>query len=638
MKTPAPRAALLWSAVAALLALHWSLGVSALEGKSTMFDEIAHLTAGLSYWLTGDIRLQPEGGILPQRWQALGLLGGGHRFPTLEQPAWWNADAYAVGYRFFYESGNDLAAMLRRGRGMAAVLALPLGLLVFLWARRLFGAAGGLLALALFAVSPTMLAHGPAINSDTAAALFLTASAWALWAALHRPTPRRVAASALGVGGLFVTKMSAPIVVPVAAALVAVRQARAPRLRLRTLAAMAAAHVAVAAALVWALHGFRFAAFTHAEPGRDRLGWETVEPLPRWVAFAREHRLLPEAYLYAYAYVLHHAQARNAFLRGEWGSVGWWSFFPWTLALKTPLALFVLLALGLAALARRRAGPGVLRETTPLWALLAAYWAAALASHLNSGHRHLLPTYPPMFVLAGAAAAWLRPRPRVAAGAVVAALGWFAAESFAVRPHYLAYFNQLAGGPRHGWRHLVDSSLDWGQDLPGLRAWLDREGVPRADTPVYLSYFGTGKPEHYGIASIRLPGYFDHWRPVPPWDELRGGVYCVSATMVQSVFNLFPGPWAAPHEEAYRRGLAAVRAATAEPDPETRARRMAALPRESLYQLEQLRFARLAAWLRHREPDDAVGWSILVYRLSDAEVRAAVEGPPAELAPAAWTP
>ena len=631
------RPVLAWAAVAALVGLHWLMAVSALGDKSTMFDEIAHLTAGESFWLTGDIRLQPEGGILPQRWQALGLVGGGFRFPSLDQPAWWQSDAYAMGYHYFYESGNDVGAMLRRGRAAAALLAIPTGVVVFLWSRSLFGTAGAFVSLLLFAFCPTMLAHSPAINSDTAATLFFTAATWALWRALHRPSAGRIAASALAVAGLFASKMSAPIIVFVALALLVVRQvARRPRLGVGVLAGMGVAHAVAILVVVWGLHGFRYAALQDAQPGRDTLGWETVEPIPGWVQAARSGHLLPEAYLYAYAYVLHHAEKRRAFLRGEWKSTGWWSFFPWTLALKTPIALFVLLALGgLAAASRRRAGPGLLHETVPLWILLAAYWAVAVDSHLNSGHRHIMPTYPAMYVLAGAAGLWLSERSRAMTAVVGVVLLWFVGESLAIRPHYLAYFNQLGGRPRNAWRQLVDSSLDWGQDLPGLKAWLDRNA---AGTPVYFSYFGTGLPETYGIESIRLPGYYDHWRPQRPWGPLGAGVYCVSATMVQSVFNMFPGPWAEPYERAYRNGVGVMRSIDALPDPAERARQLATVAPESLYQLEQLRFARLMAYLRHREPDDQVGWSILIHRLSDAEVQAALDGPPAELVPQPWQP
>ena len=66
----------------------------------------------------------------------------------------------------------------------------------------------------------------------------------------------------------------------------------------------------------------------------------------------------------------------------------------------------------------------------------------------------------------GAAAPRRKP---LLAGAVVICVTLFALESLYRWPNYLAYFNLLAGGPAHGYQHLADSSLDWGQDLPALR-------------------------------------------------------------------------------------------------------------------------------------------------------------------------
>src|SRR5438034_196674 len=57
-----------WGAAVALVLLWWVMAVSSVGQKSTTFDELAHLTAGYSYWLTGDFRLQPENGNLSQRW------------------------------------------------------------------------------------------------------------------------------------------------------------------------------------------------------------------------------------------------------------------------------------------------------------------------------------------------------------------------------------------------------------------------------------------------------------------------------------------------------------------------------------------------------------------------------------------
>jgi hypothetical protein len=111
-------------------------------------------------------------------------------------------------------------------------------------------------------------------------------------------------------------------------------------------------------------------------------------------------------------------------------------------------------------------------------------------------------------------------------------LAWHAASALRIHPHYLAYFNELAGGPANGYRLVVDASLDWGQDLKGLKAWMDRNAVPR----IKLSYFGTADPEYYGIQCDQLPGYM----PPPPPKLHRsvrpGDVVAVSATNLQGVY------------------------------------------------------------------------------------------------------
>ena len=648
--------------ICALLLLHWILAVTATLEKSPTFDEGAHLATGYSYWRTGDYRLQPQNGMLPQRWGALPLLAGAYRFPSLDSPAWHASDEFALGYLFLYGEGNDPQTMLTRARATMALLSVLLGALVYAWARRLFGRAGALLSLTLYTFSPTMLAHGPLVTSDVAGALFFSASVWALWRMLERTSPGRVLASALAVTGLALSKMSAFLIAPMALLMAAVRLAspqpldvrigRASRRvagrggQLAVLAAAAAAHVVVILVVLWAGYGFRYQAFHETAAANDVLGWEEVQPVSPIIELARAHHLLPEAYLYGLAFVQHYAGSRRAFLDGRHSWRGWWWFFPYCLAVKTPLPLFALLLLAAGAAVRaardapgRRAVLDTMNATTPLWTLLVVYWVAALGSHLNIGHRHLLPTYPAMFILAGGAAAHARGRSRVLQALVLAALAAFVIDSLRIRPDYLAYFNRLAGGPSHGYRHLVDSSLDWGQDLPGLKTWLDRHGAGTkvgedADTSggarVYLSYFGAASPEHYGIRAQRLPGYFDHWRP-GGWYALTGGVYAISATMLQQVYSWTPGPWARPYEDAYQEIVSELRAGRERNLSEETVLRGFTRERRTLF--EHLRFARLCAFLRRREPDDEVGHSILIYRLSDDDVRRALDGPPAELTP-----
>src|ERR1700722_10328694 len=108
--------------LAGVLIASAGLTLTALSDKSLTFDEIAHLTAGYSYWTNRDYRLQPESGNLPQRWEALPLLTGEFSFPSVEQTAWSYSNVWEMGRQFFFETGNDVNAMLFRGRGMVVLL------------------------------------------------------------------------------------------------------------------------------------------------------------------------------------------------------------------------------------------------------------------------------------------------------------------------------------------------------------------------------------------------------------------------------------------------------------------------------------------------------------------------------------
>jgi hypothetical protein len=241
-----------------------------------------------------------------------------------------------------------------------------------------------------------------------------------------------------------------------------------------------------------------------------------------------------------------------------------------------------------------------------------------------------------MFILAGAAVHWFQPGRRrwLMATAVSACVLALAAECFATYPNYLAYFNCLAGGSRNGYKHLVDSSLDWGQDLPGLKRWLMEHDLDGPDKgPVYLAYFGTARPAYYHIRATELCSLKPHL-PVPMTEV----VYCVSATRLQCVYNgAVWGGWRRDYEKAYRETLQAIhQLKTANPAARSALLRSKseAFWNETFTTLAKLRLGRLYAFLRQRTPDDNVGYSILIYRLTQRDIHEALFGPPAELLPA----
>ena len=185
-------------------------------------------------------------------------------------------------------------------------------------------------------------------------------------------------------------------------------------------------------------------------------------------------------------------------------------------------------------------------DTPDLAALLipaAGYFAIALTTDINLGYRHLLAILPFLYVLIGVVTAEAFARGRVGRGwaarvmrvAPAVALLWLAVIALWLHPHYLSFFNVLAGGPDNGWRVLVDSNIDWGQDLARLKTWQAVNGVER----VWLSYFGEGRPEYYGIVYDGLDSFPPRLmnpgaRPFYPHDPAPGW-YAISATTLQGV-------------------------------------------------------------------------------------------------------
>ena len=502
--------------VAAAIALQAGLALHAMRTSSATFDEGTHLPAGYTHLVLGDHRLNPEQPPLVKLLAAAPLLTVRPAMKT-DDRAWAGSRQWEFGRRFLYV-WNDADRLLFLGR--LPIVALASGLLaaVFLEARRRFGPGPAAAGLGLAALSPDVLAHGTLVTTDLGFALFFFLSVAAFARALERTTPGRLAAASLATGAAFATKFSAPILVPVlvlgglVTALgggpmeTALRGSARPvggiGPRLLRVGVLLAVVGLATLAVVWASYGFR-SALSPDPAVRAALRAPLEAPagglVPRAVAAAGEAGLVPEDYARGFLFVMTHSESRRAFLLGELSDTGFPHYFLATFLLKTPVPLLLLAALALARAPRLRR-----HDAAFLWLPVLVYVASTASRGLQIGHRHLLPIYPFLFVAAGEAASglwsWRRPL-GVAAAALLGA--WYAGGTLRNHPHHLAYFNEIAGGPANGWRVLVDSNLDWGQDLKRLATWMRTNRVSR----IKLSYFGSADPSYYGIDAEALPGY-----------------------------------------------------------------------------------------------------------------------------------
>ena len=283
---------------------------------------------------------------------------------------------------------------------------------------------------------------------------------------------------------------------------------------------------------IWAAYGFRHAPAS-ATTGQVNfvslpLATERAPGLTGIINWVDGHRLLPNAYAQGFLLGQAKAQKRSAYLAGEFSIEGWWYYFPFAFLIKTPVVVILLFVIGVVLCFAR--AKTLLETDVFVLAPVAVFLGAPMAAHLNIGLRHVLPIFPFALLLAGKCATWAKIHQR----------GWLWIPLAAVMllefvfhawPDYLAFFNFVVGGPRHGGEYLVDSNLDWGQDLKGLKRWMDRHHVEH----INLSYFGTADPDYYGIKCTYLPGcpfFADHLvaRPQLP------GYVAVSVTNLRGVY------------------------------------------------------------------------------------------------------
>lgn len=607
--------------MAALLTLFWWLAVSASREKSQTSDELPHLAAGYAYDRFGDFRFQPENGNLPQRLYGLAGLAAEARFPT-DTTLWSRSAVWQLGWDYLYGVDNPTDRIVQNARALNALFGVALGLVVFFLARAQFGDTGGLLALGFYTFAPNFLAHSALATSDVCATFFLTLAPWLFWRHLAQRDLASGVLAGLATGLALVAKFNGVLVAPIFALLGVADlwlHPRAPAITpARRLAANVALGLAQAAAglvIIWAFYNFRFSVRGPGTPEFLSFPWDApaildslgakrsiVETALRW-------HLLPEAWLQGFAFVLANESARPGFFAGEHSQYGWWQFFPALFLAKTPLATLgaLLVALPAIVVAWFRSAPAVRRvwlaAACPLvvTALVVAF--IALRSNLNIGDRHILALYPVLFVALGILAA----RRTLLVTALVLLTG-HAAASFVLRPHYLASFNALVGGPTHAHRLFVDSSLDWGQDLPSLRTWLSVHRRP--GEKAYLGYFGNAWTPHYGVRPDHfLPSVSYIVRPPHLPYELEPGLYCISATTLAEVYSVHRGVWTPAMEQLWQDFLKTPPTA------------------ENYQTFDELRFARLCKYLQLREPDANAGYSILIYRLTAADLRAALSAP-----------
>jgi hypothetical protein len=503
------RAAL--GAGAILLLLFFVQGVFFIGANSPTYDEAMHLAAGYSYLATGDFRLEPQNPPLIKELLALPIFLI-YRLPFNPDPEHWrDGTEFFVGQDFLYRSRLPADQMLIVSRLPNLLLGGLLVMVIGWWAYRLWGGGAAMLSMALACLEPNLVAHSSLVTTDIGATLFIFLAVYLLWEYLNSPTRWLLAATGTVTGMALISKFSAILLIPMILSIMVLDLwiARENQVSLppRTYQKQLIYGLLHAGAVLFVILVFILLAISLAYFLRGFQPW--LFGFERFMTLAQV--------------------GQPAFFLGEYSYQGWWSYFVVAFFIKTPLGSLMLIV---ASIIFYHAGrPLGRREAVFLLVPVAIIFVATTQAKVNIGLRHILPVYPFLFVLASRLATVHFDRRWLAGIPVGALLVFTAISSLRIAPHQLAYFNEFVGGPAQGYRYLGDSNLDWGQDLKGVKAYMEKENLPI----MYLSYHGTAPPSYYGIRYQYVPGAWPLEWP-PPTDRVPA--MAARKILAISVYNL----------------------------------------------------------------------------------------------------
>ncbi len=574
------------------------LMVGSVWNDAPIMDELPHIPAGYSYLVKRDFRLNPEHPPLIKMIAALPLLFLDLDFP--EDSPHWKDDIngqWDFGRDFLYRSGNDADSIVFWARMPIIILALATGWVVF-WYLRLRASIGvALITLAMYTLSPTILAHSRFVTTDLGAAIGFLVGVIGFVEFLRVPSRQNIVMAGLCFGSALLLKFSLILLLPIYFIMfitwIFAQKIYDAGFLLRLLIKCAGI-AGIAVLLVWAVYQY---SVWNYPPERQRndttliLASYSKGPAPLseactslsrilrcpaeltiWAADKPLIRPLAEYMLGLLMVFQRSAGGNTAYFLGEVSARGSRLYFPVAYATKEALPILLMLIWGaLLALRNIVHAPVFSRDALREWirthflefsalTMIAVYWLFSIKSPLNIGVRHVMPTFPFIYFLAAVELRrWLgtikRPKHEesivrelyetIKFFFIAYAKGAFLTVLFVVLlvkmlitfPAYLSYYNVFGGGTDTGYLLITDSNYDWGQDLKRLQYFVEKNNIQK----ISLDYFGGGEPSYY--LGDRFESWWSARGPVHGW-------FAVSATFRQEAFaRTAPGFMRKPENE-----------------------------------------------------------------------------------------
>jgi hypothetical protein len=504
-------------AVALLVIVFAGISVTSALRKSATVEEVAHIAAGLYTWKTYDFSLFSRRAPISRLFATFPLkLFKAHLETDLDRYPESPFRPWLYGTDFISNNIERYGLMLLVARLMVILFGICLCLVVWRTAREGFGEWGGIFALACCALSPTLIAHTRLVTPDVLAALFSIIFLISLINYLDQPKTLTAAKMAVALGIAIGSRFSCLIWVPFALAAPPFAALSYVTERLKRPGPFRTAfHMFIIILLTWVAIiccYFGSGVGLHSQLRLESRPMKAMAPLARTIPLPREFiqgldRQIYDAGLERWN--------RGAYLFGEWHKGGKWYYYVVAAGLKEPVSHLLIFLLTLFTIAFYKTRDR--DEFVLLIAIVSVFALGSLSGSSQKGIRYLLLVYPAAFILMGKLAGVVfepfpaqptgpdgKPLPiklwrkalsmsqKIFLGVVCA---WMLFQHALIWPDYIPYFNIVS--QRLADRHelLLDSNLDWGQDLPGLAGWMKKNDIADID----LAYYGHDDPGRFNI-------------------------------------------------------------------------------------------------------------------------------------------
>jgi hypothetical protein len=530
--------------VVILLGTHAAL---LLDGARTNFvtsDEVAHLAAGISHWKTGTYCLFRVNPPLPRMLAVIPVFLSAPRtdgIKSIDVP--WARQEWEDGRRFAADNSDQYFKLVQLSRLSGVAWSLIGGWLVYRWASRLFGVSSGLLALALWCFEPNLLGHAQLLTPDVPATVAALAVCFAFWCLQQEPSWMRATICGVLLGVAFLTKLTLLILIPaffllwLLQSLIVMRD----RDRLHPKPSLGRLLYLFAISLVVLNLGYEFSGtctrlnefpfVSHLLAG-DLVGEVNIGNRFRQTLLGHLPIPLPADFVRGIDLQQHDFEVsspRPSYLAGNLRYGGWWYYYLYGLAVKVPIGTWILFlwSIGVAYLNTNK-----LLEATLWLPCLLIFGIASSQTGFNHHLRYVFPIFPFVIVHISRLGRLMNSSSRLCRALIITCLICTCVSSLSIHPHQLSYFNELAGGPNNGHAHLLNSNIDWGQDLLFLKRWCDRH--PEA-TSLSIAYANMIGPRFGGFDHFKLPQPGFRTLPSATQDDLGPlpGTYAVSVNFVR---------------------------------------------------------------------------------------------------------